>query len=52
MKTVILQTVMTYGRPHTAQIHNERTSTDLYLVIALSTANEPPEDGLKMDRNM
>jgi hypothetical protein len=34
-------------RPHTAQIYNERTSTDLNLVTAYSTAHEPPEDGLK-----
>jgi len=34
-------------RPHTAQIYNERTSTDLNLVTAWSTVHEPPEDGLK-----
>jgi hypothetical protein len=39
-------------RPYTAQIHNERTSTDLNLVTAQSTVHETPEDGLKMDRNM
>ena len=39
-------------RPHIAQIYNERTSTDLNLVTAKSTVHEPPEDGLKMDRNM
>jgi len=39
-------------RPHTAQIYNERTSADLGLVTAQSTVHEPPEDGLKTDRNM
>jgi len=39
-------------RPHNAQICNERASTDLNLVNAYSTVHEPPEDGLKMDRNM
>jgi hypothetical protein len=34
-------------RPHTAQTHNERTSTEFNLVIAQSTAHEPPEDGSK-----
>jgi hypothetical protein len=32
-------------RPHTVQTHNERTSTESYLVTAQSTAHEPPEDG-------
>jgi len=32
-------------RPHTAQTHNERTSTESNLVTAKSTAHEPPEDG-------
>jgi len=32
-------------RPHTAQTHNERTSTESHLVTAQSTAHEPPEDG-------
>jgi hypothetical protein len=31
-------------RPHTAQTHNERTSTESNLVTAQSTAHEPPED--------
>jgi hypothetical protein len=31
--------------PHTAQTHNEHTSTESNLVIAQSTAHEPPEDG-------
>jgi hypothetical protein len=34
-------------RPHTAQTHNERTSTESKLVTAKSTAHEPPEDGRK-----
>jgi len=34
-------------RPHTAQTHNERTSTESNLVNAQSTAHEPPEDGRK-----
>jgi len=34
-------------RPHTAQTHNERTSTESNLVTAQSTAHEPPEDGRK-----
>jgi len=32
-------------RPHTAQTHNERTSTEPNLVTAQSTAHEPHEDG-------
>jgi len=32
---------------HTAQTHNERTSTESNLVTAQSTAYEPPEDGRK-----
>ena len=36
-----------HGRPHTAQIYNKRTSTDLNLVTASSTVHEPAEDGLK-----
>jgi hypothetical protein len=32
-------------RPHTAQTHNESTSTESNLVTAQSTAHEPPEDG-------
>jgi hypothetical protein len=32
-------------RPHTAQTHNERTSTESSLVTAQNTAREPPEDG-------
>jgi len=32
-------------RPHTAQTHNERTSTEDNLVTEQSTAHEPPEDG-------
>ena len=32
-------------RPHTAQTHNERTSTGSNLVTTQSTAQEPPEDG-------
>jgi len=32
-------------RPHTVQEHNERTSTEINLVTAQSTAHEPPEDG-------
>jgi hypothetical protein len=39
--------VMTYGRPHTAQTHNERTSTESNLVTAQSTAHELPENGRK-----
>jgi len=31
--------------PRTAQICNERTSTNLNLVTAQSTVHEPPEDG-------
>jgi hypothetical protein len=38
---------MTYVLPHTAQTHNERTSTEFNLVTAQSTAHEPPEDGRK-----
>jgi hypothetical protein len=34
-------------RPHTAQTHNERTSTESNLITAQSTAHEPPEDGRK-----
>ena len=34
-------------RPHTAQTHNERTSTEFNLVTAQITAHEPPEDGRK-----
>jgi len=34
-------------RPHTVQEHNERISTELNLVMAQSTAHEPPEDGRK-----
>jgi hypothetical protein len=34
-------------RPHTAQTHNEHTSTKSNLVTALSTAHKPPEDGRK-----
>jgi hypothetical protein len=34
-------------RPHTAQEHNERTSTEFNLVTAQSTAHEPPEDSRK-----
>jgi hypothetical protein len=34
-------------RPHTAQTHNERTSTEFSLVNAQSTAHEHPEDGRK-----
>ena len=34
-------------RPHTIQKHNERTSTEFNLVMAQSTAHEPPEDGRK-----
>jgi hypothetical protein len=34
-------------RPHTAQTHNKRTSTEYNLVTAQSTAHEPPEDGRK-----
>ena len=33
--------------PHTAQTHNERTSTESNLVTPKSTAHEPPEDGRK-----
>jgi hypothetical protein len=32
-------------RPHTAQTHNERASTESNLVTALSIAYEPPKDG-------
>jgi len=32
-------------RPHAAQTHNERTSTESNLVTAQSTAHELPEDG-------
>jgi hypothetical protein len=32
-------------RPHTAQTHNKRTSTESKLVTAQSTAHEPHEDG-------
>ena len=32
-------------RPHTAQTHSEHTSRESNLVIAKSTAHEPPEDG-------
>jgi hypothetical protein len=39
-------------RPHTAQICNERTSTNINLVNAQSTVHESPEDSLKMDQNM
>jgi hypothetical protein len=38
---------MTYGRPHTAQTHNERTSTESNLVTVQSTAHGPTEDGRK-----
>jgi hypothetical protein len=41
------QTDGNYIRPHTAQTHNERTSTEFNLVTAQSTAHEPPEDGRK-----
>jgi len=34
-------------RPHTEQIYNKRTSTDLSLVTAQSTVHEPTEDGPK-----
>jgi hypothetical protein len=34
-------------KPHTVQTHNEPTSTESNLVIAQSTAHEPPEDGRK-----
>jgi len=34
-------------RLHTAQRHNERTTTESNLVTAQSTAHEPPEDGRK-----
>jgi len=34
-------------RPHTAQTHNERTSTEFNLVTAQSTAHETSEDGRK-----
>jgi len=34
-------------RPHTAQTHEERASTESNLVTAQSTAHEPPEDGRK-----
>ena len=32
-------------RRHTAQTHDERTSTESNLVTAQSIAHEPPEDG-------
>jgi len=32
-------------RPHTAQTHNGRTSTESNVVTAQSTAHEPSEDG-------
>jgi len=32
-------------RPRTVQEHNERTSMEFNLVMAQSTAHEPPEDG-------
>ena len=41
------QTDGNYIRQHTAQTHNERTSTESNLVTAQSTADEPPEDGRK-----
>ena len=31
--------------PHTAQTHNERTSTESNLATAQSAARKPPEDG-------
>ena len=34
-------------QPHTAQTHNERTSTEFSLVTAQSTAHEPSENGRK-----
>jgi len=34
-------------RPHTVQEHDERTSTEFNLVMAQSTAHEPPENGRK-----
>jgi hypothetical protein len=34
-------------RPHTAQTHNEPTSTEFNLVTAYSTVHEPSEDGRK-----
>jgi len=34
-------------QPHTVQTHNKRTSMESNLVIARSTAHEPPEDGRK-----
>jgi hypothetical protein len=39
-------------RPHTAQTHNERTSTESSLVTAQSTAHEPTKMFVNMDRNM
>jgi hypothetical protein len=38
--------------PQTAQFYNERISTDPILVTWQNTVYEPPEDGLKKDRNM
>ena len=32
-------------QPHTAQTHDERTSTESNLVTARIAAHEPPEDG-------
>ena len=40
-----IQTDSNDTRPHTAQTHNERTSTESNLVTAQSTAHEPPVDG-------
>jgi len=37
-----IQTDGNHIRPHTAQTHNERTSTEFKLVTAQSTAHEPP----------
>jgi len=34
-------------RLHTAQIYNERTSTDISLVTAKTTVHKPAEDRLK-----
>jgi hypothetical protein len=39
-------------RLQTAQTHNEHTSTECNLVIAQSTAYEPPEMVVNMDGNM
>jgi hypothetical protein len=36
-------------RPHTAQIHNKRTTTEPNLVITQNTAHEPPEDSRKYE---